>query len=68
MYEVNYLPWTEATNFVFVLSFAGVNPLSTYALCDGSVYFLHITKMVDGYFVNFAVCYLVVAYLRTSIS
>ena len=67
MYEVNYLPWTEATNFVFVFSFAGVNPLSRYALCDDSVYFLCITTMVDGYFGNFAVCYSAVAYLRTSI-
>ena len=62
MYEVNFPPWTEATNVAICSLLCRYDsPLSTHALHRKSIYFFRKTKMADNHLWIFAACYSAVA-------
>ena len=67
MYEVNFPPWTEATNAA-ICSLLRKYDSPLHALHHKSIYFFRKTKMADNHLCFFAVCYSAVAYLHKPFS
>ena len=67
MYEVNYPPWTGATNVAICSLLRRYDSLlSTHTHHHKSIYIFRKTKMADNHLRIFATCYSGVAYLCTS--